>query len=102
MGRGWSRRVAFFRKGVALFFWTGFFLRESGQGAKKKDDKEMSHHQPLSGFVAGCKPAGKFLAFLGILDRAERNLADLDQLFFQDVDASRHGQHIFREVHDFS
>ncbi len=78
MGRGWSRRVAFFRKGVALFFWTGFFLRESGQGAKKKDDKEMSHHQRLSGFAAGCKPAGKFLAFLGILDRAERNLADLE------------------------
>ena len=26
----------------------------------------------------------------------------LHQLFFQDVDASRHGQHIFREVHDFS
>lgn len=76
MGRGCL--FAIFRKGVALFFWTGFFLRESWQGAKKKDDKEMSHHQRLSGFVAGCKPAGKFLAFLGILDRAERNLADLE------------------------
>jgi hypothetical protein len=38
----------------------------------------MSHHQRLSGFAAGCKPAGKILAFLGILDRAERNLADLE------------------------
>lgn len=37
----------------------------------------MAHHQRFFGIEAGCKPAGKILAFLGILDRAERDLADL-------------------------